>query len=63
MSHAVDDAFLRIGSVEKMVGLKKTAIYDRIKTGSFPRQIRLGATVAVWRRSEIMAWMDRQAAA
>jgi len=51
--------FIRFPSVQKMVGLGRTTIYERIKTGTFPRQIKLGRA-SVWVESEIQEWILRQ---
>lgn len=55
----MSDRFMKIEDVEIMVGLKKSAIYDRIKAGSFPRQYLLGKA-SRWKESEVMAWMNEQ---
>lgn len=59
MTTPMKDRFLKIDEVETMVGLKKTAIYDRIKAGGFPRQYLLGKS-ARWMESEVLAWMKAQ---
>jgi prophage regulatory protein len=56
------DRFLRLPEVESRVGMKKTAIYDRINEGQFPAQIKLGRNVAVWQESAIDKWIADQIA-
>lgn len=47
---------LPLAEVENRVGLRKTAIYDRIARGEFPRPVMLGTT-ARWVESEVEAWI------
>ena len=42
-----------------MVGLGTTAIYDKIKKGEFPRQIKLGR-LSGWVESEVQSWISLQ---
>lgn len=51
-------ALLRLPSVIKRVGLKRTAIYDRIGSGLLPAPIKLGPRASVWPASEIDACND-----
>lgn len=40
------------------VGLKKTAIYERIKDGDFPKPVKLGRASG-WVEDEIQAWINQ----
>ena len=46
------ERFLRLPEVMETVGLRRTAIYDKITRGGFPAPIKLG-NVSVWLASEI----------
>lgn len=49
--------------VERMVGLKRSAIYARMEAGTFPRPLRDPDTGMVrWLESEIRAWIAQAAA-
>lgn len=48
-------ALLRLPSVIERVGLRRTAIYERIGCGLLPAPIKLGARASVWPASEIEA--------
>ena len=50
--------FLRLPAVIEMVGMKRTAIYERIKAGSFPAPIQIGARAVAWKESEIADWQQ-----
>ena len=47
---------LRLPAVLDRVGLQKTVIYDRIKAGRFPKQIKIDGAV-VWLESDINDWI------
>ncbi|EJE4166073.1 AlpA family transcriptional regulator [Vibrio parahaemolyticus] len=45
--------FMSLKEVIELVTLKKTAIYDKIKKGEFPPQIRMGGNTIVFIKSEL----------
>ena len=51
---------LRRKQVETRTGLSRSTIYLRIKEGSFPKPINLGARAVGWLESEIGEWLDNQ---
>ena len=55
----MSEKFIRLPEVKKMVGLGTTAIYDKMKIGEFPKQVKLGL-LSVWVESEIQNWMKEQ---
>jgi len=48
---------IRLPAAIELVGLGRTAIYDRIKEGSFPKPVKLGRASG-WVESEIQAWIE-----
>lgn len=48
---------LRLSSVEAKVGLKKSEIYRRIKLGTFPQPIKLGARAVAWPADALDTWV------
>lgn len=48
---------LRLPEVMARVGLKRSAIYQRMSEGRFPKSRSLGPKCAVWVESEINAWI------
>lgn len=50
---------LRRLQVEERTGLTKGGIYDRIRKGEFPAQIKIGSSVR-WLESDVEAWIERQ---
>lgn len=55
----VSEKIIRLPKVKKMVGLGTTAIYEKMKRGEFPKQIKLGR-LSGWVESEIQAWISQQ---
>ena len=53
-------AFLRRKQVEARTGLSRSTIYLRLKEGSFPKPVNLGARAVGWLESEVDEWIDHQ---
>ena len=51
------EPLLRLPEVERLVGIKSSTIYSRIKTGTFPPPEKNGSRISVWRESEIREWL------
>lgn len=49
---------LRLPEVIKRVGLRRSAIYQRMSEGRFPKSRSLGPKCSVWLESEINAWVE-----
>ena len=45
-----------------MTGTGKTFIYDRMRDGTFPKQIQLCGKSVVWSEQEVIKWMEDQMA-
>ena len=57
----MSDPLLRRSEVERMIGLKKTAIYDRMSEGTFPQPERFADGRRVrWYKSKVDAWLRDQ---
>ena len=52
------ERLLRLPDVEARTGLKKSAIYAGIKSGTFPVPVKLGPRAAAWPESEIASWIS-----
>lgn len=50
---------IRLPEVMSRVGLKKTAIYDRIQCKAFPAPVKLGGA-STWPEHEITSWIQQQ---
>jgi len=49
---------LRLPEVMKRVGLRRSAIYQRMSEGRFPKCRTLGPKCSVWVEAEINAWVQ-----
>ena len=54
--------FLKRPEIEKRTGLKRSTIYEKIKAGTFPKPVKLGARAVAWPEAEINAWMEERIA-
>ena len=52
--------FIRRKEVEELTGLSRTAIYDRMREGTFPKSIALSPKTIRWVRGEILKWIKEQ---
>lgn len=50
---------LRLPKVKDKVGLGKTAIYARIKSGEFPKPLKIGR-ISGWDEVDLDAWIEQQ---
>ncbi|WP_310533743.1 AlpA family transcriptional regulator [Novosphingobium sp.] len=53
---------IRLPEVMARVGLKRSAIYQRMSEGRFPKSRSLGGKCTVWVEAEIDAWVNSVAA-
>ncbi|MCP5397449.1 MAG: AlpA family phage regulatory protein [Sphingomonadaceae bacterium] len=49
---------IRLPEVMDRVGMKRSAIYQRMKEGRFPRSRSLGSRCAVWVEAEVEDWIQ-----
>lgn len=55
----MDNKIIRLPQLKEMVGLGTTTIYDKMKRGDFPKQIKLGR-ISGWLESEVQTWISKQ---
>ena len=53
----MDDRLLSRREVEKRTGFSRTTIYRKMREGSFPEPIQIGARAVRWPASEIESWI------
>ncbi len=49
---------MRLPEVQELTGLKRTTIYEKMKTGEFPVKIALTTRTVGWLQNEIEAWIE-----
>lgn len=54
----MNDQFLRLPEVMAVTGLPQSTIYDYIRDGRFPKQVKLSARSVGWLKSEIAKWIN-----
>ena len=57
LSTSPRERLLRLDDVVGRVGLRTTAIYQRMRAGEFPKAVPLGGRCVAWPESEIDAWV------
>ena len=58
-----DDTLLTMTDLKGLVPFSKPTIYQMIREGRFPKQVRLGPNKVAWLRSEVLGWIGERAAA
>ena len=53
---------LRLSDVERMTGLRRSSVYERISLGRFPRPLRLSDRAVGWLAHEVEAWVHERIA-
>lgn len=48
---------LKIKQVQDLTGLSRTGIYEKMKSGDFPKQIKIGG-LSRWAESEVIEWNE-----
>ena len=57
------DRLIRRVEVERLTGLRRSAIYWRIHNDAdWPRPVRVGGAAVRWLESEVLAWIQRRVA-
>jgi prophage regulatory protein len=56
-SAALHEELLRLPAVIRRVGLRKTAIYEKIRRAEFPKPVAIGVRARAWRSSDIDSWI------
>lgn len=53
-------ALLRLPTVLRITGLKKTTLYGLIKVEDFPRPVRLTKHLVAWRSADVRRWTQER---
>ena len=51
------DRLLRLPEVERLTGLRRSAIYEQMRRGIFPRSVKTGQRTAAWPESAVQSWI------
>lgn len=61
-AHTPPARLMRLREVLAQTSLGRTAVYDRVRSGQFPRPVALTKTARAWRSDEIDAWIAQRCA-
>lgn len=56
-----DTGFLRLPSVLKLIPIGKSSWWEGVKSGEYPRPVKIGKRVTAWRAEDIAALIDKLA--
>ncbi|GBH27938.1 helix-turn-helix transcriptional regulator [Burkholderia vietnamiensis] len=46
--------------VSEMTGLQRSALYERIARGAFPKPVSIGSAAVRWVEAEVVDWIQQQ---
>jgi len=52
------ERLMRLKEVLKQTGLGRSSLYEKMKTGDFPRQVKLGPKASAWPESAVQDWIS-----
>lgn len=52
-----EERLIRIEEVERLTGLKKSAVYAGMVEGTFPANVLIGSRSVAWKLSEVRKWI------
>lgn len=53
-------SILRRKQVQNRTGLSRSTIYERMKTGAFPKSVSLGPRAVGWIEAEVDRWLSER---
>jgi prophage regulatory protein len=51
---------LRLPEVQRLTGLRRSAIYEQMQKGIFPRSVKAGPRAATWSEAAVQAWISKR---
>ena len=51
---------LRVSEVVQICGLSKACIYSYVRSGTFPRPIKIGLRASAWIKPEVDEWVQQR---
>jgi prophage regulatory protein len=53
------DRFIRRPEVERLTGLPRSSLYEKMARGDFPKPRKIGDRAVAWSESDIARWQRR----
>lgn len=54
-----DLKLIREPQLRLLIGLSRSCIYSLLKSGNFPRPLRVGRRAIAWKVSDIASWLEQ----
>lgn len=54
------DRLLRLPEVQRLTGLGRSAIYQQMQCGAFPRSVKVGPRAATWSEAAVQVWISQR---
>ena len=49
----------RAKQILELLPVGRTTFYKMVRNGDFPKPIRMGENISVWRNAEVLAWLEQ----
>lgn len=49
----------RAKQILQLIPVGKTTFYKMVREGDFPKPIRMGENISVWRNADVLAWLEQ----
>ena len=59
-ANSQQNQLIRLPTVIAMTCRSKASIYQDIKAGNFPKNIKIGERASAWKLHEVQAWIDEK---
>lgn len=53
------DRLIRLPEVLQRTGLRRSAVYEQMQKGTFPRSVKIGPRAATWSEAAVQAWIAK----
>lgn len=57
VSRQTPDRLLRMPEVQRLTGLRRSAIYEQMQRGTFPQSVKVGRRATTWSEAAIQGWI------
>lgn len=52
--------FIRAADLRPILSFSTSALWRRVRAGTFPQPVKLSERVTAWRAEDVRAWLDAQ---
>ena len=58
MTDLREQKFLRLPQILQLIPIGKSTLWEKVKKGEFPNQIKLGPKISVWKASDVQIYIN-----